>query len=259
LTHAGTEAVLWDPTGDARRAELADVAAVHHAALSEELGLALVEVGSGALVVYDLAAGQDLARVDAPAPRHAAWSPDRALLAVSDGREIAVFEVASGEALARWTVASVAGLAFRQDGAVLFSGERRPLPERAWDPRTGEARDDARLAPALLERVAAGQLDPGWRWSAHPDGWFTRTLDGRELYTLSGGALTDNGLVSGAPDVLSRYNLRIGPDPRGPVYEPAQLATVLDQPNLVEAFFTGAELVTPSLTPEEAAAAAAAD
>jgi hypothetical protein len=261
----GGEAILWDPRGEAERARIAGVEAIHHALLSEELGLALVQPAAGGggereLAIHDLAAAKLLATIQAPPkPRYAAFSPTRAHLAVSDGREIAIYDTHSGDALARWTTTKVSGLAFRQDGAVLFTGEHRPLPERAWSVESGERLDDAELGERLLERLAAGELDPSWRWSVHADGWITRTLDGRELFVEASLALSDNGLMHGDPAELYEYRLRVGPDPRSPVFEPEQLYALLEHPDLVKDFFAGAPLPSPELDEAEIAAALAGE
>jgi hypothetical protein len=153
----------------------------------------------------------------------------------------------------------VAGLAFRQDGAVLFSGVDRPLPERAWDPRSGEPREDAQPDAALLERLAAGELDPGWRFAVQPDGWITRSLDGRELYAVAEDlALSDNGLLTGSSWELRGYNLRFGPDPRDPCLSPDEIEEALEYETLVEDFFAGRPLPTPTVEPAQIAAALAA-
>ncbi len=253
---------LWSADGRSERALPAElvggVRALHEPALGKDLGLALVELAD-ALVLVDLASGGIRARIQPEgAVAFSALSPDAKLLALSDGRSIFVFELDGGpEPIARWEATKVSGLAFRQDGEVLLSGGQRPLPEHAWDPRTGAARDDQRPPEWLLVELANGDLDPSWRWSAKPDGWIVRTLDGRALRANAVAAVLDNGLMSGDPDGI-RENLRAGPAPTDPVFEPEEVAALLSYPNLLEDFFTGASFPDPVLSPADIAAVLAA-
>ncbi len=176
--------------------------ALHRAALDAELGLALVSLDEG-LVVLWLDESRRGAVLDATPPRWAALHPRGTHLALAWDDQIAVFEIATGRELVRWSPPSpLRGIAWRQDGDVLFTGHERALPELAWDAWKGTRASHADLGPALLERLASADLDPSWRWARTREGTLLRILDGAELLELRNRlVIAANGRYQIGPDV----------------------------------------------------------
>jgi hypothetical protein len=222
---------------------------LHRAVLDEELDLALVREREG-LRVLDLDGalfGPTLAWKDRV--EFAAFAPDRSQLAVAGEGELAVFLLSESQPVARWRTGKLAGLAFRQDGEVLFVGATRPLPELALDPSSGEQVEAAQLDAEAFDRIADAQLDPSWRWAIEEDGTILRTIDGEALVMLGTEAIAESGWFVGPPHYFSRYRVRIGPGSLTPVYTVEELAQQLARPNLVAEFFAGRPLPRPTLKP----------
>lgn len=225
-----------------------EVTALHRARLDEELDLALVRVGEGLRVAnLELAAlGPTLAWTGKV--EHAAFAPDRERVAIAGEGTLAVFAFAEGRPIGTWQW-DTKGIAFRQDGEVLYIGRERALPELALDPATGIMNADATLAPALLERIAAASLDPSWRWALEGDDTLLRTLDGQALFVINQDtALAEHGWFVGDAKWFSQFRVRIGGDPAAPVYALTALEQ-LRRPTLIDEFVSGKPLASPSITP----------
>ena len=109
------------------QAALPDVTALLPATLGSELDRAVGRSQAG-LEVFDLGTGERVASIpidpaDAPIT-HLAFAPDAQRLATSDGPLIQIHDLATAKTT-RWDAGTVLGLAWRQDGAVLFSGAER--------------------------------------------------------------------------------------------------------------------------------------
>ncbi len=222
---------------------------LHRAVLDEELDLALVRERAGVRVV-DLASaelGPTLAWTERV--EFAAFAPDRSQLAIAGEGELAVFLRGESQPVARWRTGKLAGMAFRQDGEVLYVGGTRALPELALDPSTGEQVVAAQLDRVAFERIAKAELDPSWRWAIEEDGTILRTIDGQAIDVLAGGeaAISETGWFVGYLARLDSYRVRIGPTSPMPVYEPALVADQLVRPNLIAEFFAGKPLARPNL------------
>lgn len=262
----GPYRVVWGPEGlaiwtfseglrlfEAERlvASHAEIRDLHPAVLDEELDLALVRTSEG-LRVADLRRfelGPTLAwklPVD-----HAAFAPDRSRVAIAGGGELGIDSLDDGHAIVRWSSGKLAGMAFRQDGEVLYVGATQPLPELALDPNTGELVAEAQLDRVAFERLAHAALDPSWRWALEGPDTFLRTIDGQALNLYdSTSALAESGWFVG--DIGYRSpRVRIGPEPLTPVYELEALADQLARPDLIAEFFAGKPLPRPILKPPQ--------
>lgn len=230
------------------------VDALLHARLDEELDSALVQTSAGPRVV-DLASGElGVPLAWTQAIEHAAFGPDRRLLALAGAGELAVFERDRPAPLVHLRAEALAGLAFRQDGAALYVGVERALPELALDPRTGARLEGAQLDRGLLARLAAASLDPSWRWAIEPDRTLIRTLDGQALIWPNPSeaphtAILESGWFCGPREALSEYRLHVGPDSPAPVLP---LPDAFARPDLLREFANGAELPAPRLPPSHA-------
>lgn len=239
------------------RTTLADVRELLPAVLDAELDLAvgrtITDDGEG-LALIDLAGARELARVLASALPHPAsqlaFSPDAAHLAVSDGRQISIVAVASGAVVRSWDAATVQGLAWRQDGAVLLSGATRALPERAWDPERGVLAA-SQPDPAFIERLARADLDPSWRWAFEGDEVLLRVLDGLALELSPHGEITQTGLYDS--DSPGSLHVRVGGLASSRVVPLSQLPARLRHRGLLDEFLAGASLPPPRLTSVELA------
>jgi hypothetical protein len=238
--------------GDRLAATHATVTDLHRAVLDEELDLALVREREGVRVV-DLASaelGPTLAWTERV--EFAAFAPDRSQIAIAGEGELAVFLRGESQPVARWRTGKLAGMAFRQDGEVLYVGATRPLPELALDPASGAQVESAQLDRVAFERIAAAELDPSWRWAIEEDGTILRTIDGQAIeLTGENGAISESGWFSDDPAYLGGYRVRIGPSSPAPVYELDAVADQLTRPNLITEFFAGTPLPRPTLKPPQ--------
>jgi hypothetical protein len=222
---------------------------LRRAVLDEELDLALVR-DREAWRVADLQRFELGPRLGWSGPvEFAAFSPERDGVALAGGQELAVFSLAEGEAIQRWSSGKLAGIAFRQDGAVLFVGRDRPLPELALDPATGEQVVEAQLDRVAFARIAAAALDPSWRWAIEPDGTLLRTSDGQALRLFDGASgLAESGWFVG--DVpFDDYRVRLGPEPFAAVIDPHAAAELFVRPDLIAEFLSGQPLPPPRIEP----------
>ena len=234
-------------SGDARAPKNSDagITRLYPALLGEEFDLVLVG-GHEGLRVLDLASGALGPALEWTKPiEFAAFAPDRRRLALAGDGEIALFERSETEPGLRIESGPIEGMAFRQDGEVLFVGRDDRLPELALDPATGELVMAAQLTRDAFERIASAELDPTWRWAIEEDGTILRTLDGQaiELFGARAAAMESGWTTPG----FRGYLVRIGPGFRTPLYEFAQLADQLERPDLIEEFFAGKPLPRPSL------------
>jgi hypothetical protein len=251
LAGASTGLRLLGPDGR-ERARFPAVFELLPATLGPELDRAVGRTATG-LEVFDLASGERLASV----PIHdtiaqLAFAPEGRRLASTDGHRIAIHELASTVTTRSWDAGTVLGIAWRQDGAVLFSGAERPLPERAWDPVTGKLAP-TQPDPELLRRLAEADLDPSWRWAFEDDDVILRTLDELALYLEDDGwVVTGSGLHDGTgePDGLF---VRTVDDQAPRVLELTELPERLRHPGLLEHFLAGVALPQPRLDPAELA------
>ncbi|MFV8753508.1 hypothetical protein ACNOYE_23395 [Nannocystaceae bacterium ST9] len=224
------------------------VSDLHRATLDEELDLALVRTPEG-LRVVDVASGE-LGPVLAWTERveHAAFSPDRRRVAIAGASELAVFDRGASSPSFRSRTGKLAGVAFRQDGEVLWVGGARALPEVPLDPTSGELVESALLDRVAFDRIAAADLDPSWRWAIEEDGTVLRTIDGQGLLVSWDGesAMSESGWLQGSPERFDQ-RLRIGPSPLAPVYRLETVADQLARPQLMREFFSGQALPRPSV------------
>jgi hypothetical protein len=157
-----------------------DADGILRAVLDEELGLVLVR-RDAELVGVRMRDGVTLPPIVAAQPDWAAFDPDGTRVALAWSNEIAIFELDTGRERARWTTPGpLRGLAWRQDGRVLFGGVELGIPELAWDPELGVRVPEAEPSPTLHERLLRCELDPSWRW-CKDGGTFIRVLDGAWL------------------------------------------------------------------------------
>jgi WD40 repeat protein len=216
----------------------------------------LVLITDLGLEVVDLGAGKVVANFPDVFPEDVAFSPTGDRLALLDDGQIRVLSLPSGEALASWPV-DAAGLAFRQDGKVIFTGSFEP--EQAFDAASGRSLDPAALVP-VLEAIEFGEIDPSWRWIMNDETQqLVRTLDGLMLAWLEGGAwLPATGQYQGAgPGAEIAY--RVGIDVLAvPVFDAEDLSKWLKREDLVELFLSGQPIPKPSMTNGELAGVRAA-
>jgi hypothetical protein len=180
----------------------------------------------------------------------ASLSPTGELLAlIDDGQLVRVFAPPEQRPIAEWTAPEAdTEVAFRADGAVLFTGDGSP--RHAFDPRTGQAVDV--LAPVL--RATKGKLvasDASWRWIMLPEqGEIVRTLDGARLDFVRG-YLPETGRYRDQPPLELRVRFA---DPREvEVFSAAELEPWLHDPKLFERFFADEPLPPVRLTTAERA------
>lgn len=227
----------------------AEVSELHRARLDEELDLALVRVAEGVRVAKLEVAELGPTLGWTGKVEHAAFAPDRSRVAIAGDGELAVFGLADGRAIGRWSMSPIQGIAFRQDGAVLYVGRERALPELAIDPATGKPIAEQMLAPTVLDRLAAASLDPSWRWALEGDDTLLRTLDGQALFVIEQGiALTESGWFVGEAGRFSEFRVRIGGDASAPVHRVEALEQ-LRRAELIEEFVAGKELPSPTIVP----------
>jgi hypothetical protein len=225
-----------------------DVTALLPATLGSSLDRAVGRSQAG-LEVFDLGTGERMVSIpvdpsDAPII-HLAFAPDAQRLATSDGRSIQIHDLATATTT-RWDAGKVLGLAWRQDGAVLFSGAERLLPERAWDPATGKLAS-SQPDPRFLDRLANADLDPSWRWAFEGDDVVLRTLDGLALYLeRDNWFVTETGLYDGTGEPKHLFVRVIG-DEEPRVLSLASLPEHLRHSNLLEHFLAGVALPQPRL------------
>ena len=228
--------------GAAKLRALEGVDELIRARLDEELERALVRV-KGALRVVDLAelSGEGDAGLGAVlgwsgAIEHAAFAPDGQRIALAGSGELAVFALDQAAALATWRSESVEGIAFRQDGAVLYLGEQRAIPELAFDPATGKPLPEAQLDARVLARLADAGMDPSWRWAIDVNGALIRALDGRSLVRAEPGRV-----LAGSTKDFHAFAMREGP-PGSEVKAATELPSELAREDLLERFMTGQAL-----------------
>ena len=236
--------------GVAKLRALAGVDELRPAILDEELERVLVLVlAGGAPHVVELAAvsgageaGLGPALSWSGAIEHAAFAPDGQRIALAGEGKVAVFSIGEAKPSASWTSSAIAGIAFRQDGGVLYLGQTRALPELAFDPTTGELAAHAQLDEFVLARLANAGMDPSWRWALDRDGVLLRALDGRSLLRFrQGQVLADNGMYTGKVEAFEGFVMRAGPP--GSKVEPAtKLSAALERPDLLELFLAGQPL-----------------
>jgi hypothetical protein len=218
----------------------------------------LVLMTAKGIELIELTNGEVILSLPGVVPDDVALSPNADRLAVLEGGEIRVLALPSGEPIVRWASAGPE-LAFRQDGAVIFVGDGGP--EQAFDASTGKALGDANLARIIEAIDEGGEIDPSWRWIMNDErSELTRTLDGRTLAWLEGGAwLTDTGQYVGEAPGLE-VGFRVGEDPWAvPAYSADDLRRWLEYPSLIEAFSTGQVIPPPRMTASELAGVRAAN
>jgi hypothetical protein len=183
----------------------------------------------------------------------AALSPDgRRLAVIGDGRG-QVLEIATGVAISSFEVGDKRAVAWRQDGATLFYGDR--WPTHMVDPATGELLADLEDHPLLLE-IDPSEIDPSWRWIHRDDGSIVRTLDFARLELGPTWARTESGLFDGQLDDLPRslpvFRFRVGDQPEAiPRWTVEELEPWLRKRGLVAAFFAGEPLPAPRIPEAE--------
>ena len=146
----------------------------------------------------------------------------------------------------------IAGLAFRQDGEVLFVGHDRPLPELALDPATGDLVMAAQLDSDAFARLDLAELDPSWRWAIEEDGTILRTFDGQAITLFdANSAMMDSGWmtppVKGSAQAPDEVQIRIGQGLMAPLHDVTEFPGQLERPDLIAEFFAGKPLPRPSL------------
>lgn len=253
-------AVVWGPRGlalwtfgeglrlfDAKGTPIATHASVvdlHRARLDEEVDRVLVREREGVRVA-DLASGTLGPILAWTGPvEHAAFASD-GRLALAGGGALAIFASGEAEPLVQREAGKLAGLGFRQDGAILYVGLDRALPELALDVATLEGVAAAQLDRVAFQRIAAAELDPSWRWAMEEDGTILRTLDGQAIVVRSEAMMSESGWVAGDLQTIGNDRFRIGPTPFTQVYELDALAPQLVRQTLVDEFFSGKPLPRP--------------
>jgi WD40 repeat protein len=220
------------------RETIPDVRQIHPLVAGAEFGLFAYRTGAG----FHLRSVDGQRRFErSEGVFAAAIDPTGEHVAVTDQKHIEIYEIATGTRLAKWRASKMRKLAYRQDGAVLFGTQVRERgPTRAWDPRTGEERNEA-----IPSAEIAGDLadSPSWRF-----GWtgkrLRRTLDGRTLTFDYGSAMLDNGLYEGEiPRALTGIVLRRGDSISDfQIYDAVDLAPALRREGLFAAFMAGEPL-----------------
>lgn len=212
---------------------------IDRALVREREGVRVVELGSGTLGPLLAWTGE---------VEHAAFAAD-GRLALAGGGKLAVFAPKVAAPLVERHAGKLAGLGFRQDGAILYVGLERALPELALDPSTLEGVAAAQLDRVAFARIAAAELDPSWRWAVEEDGTIVRTLDGQAVVVRNEAAvMSESGWLWGDQAYLGGPHLRIGANPLSAVYEVDQLSAHLARPTLVEDFFAGKPLPRPRVS-----------
>ena len=181
----------------------------------------------------------------------AALSPDGERVAVSVDGRLEIYTLSDGQRVASWAHDGLPKLAWRQDGAVLFSGEL--FPERVYDVVSGAR---LRQVASTYSEVRPLHIDPDWRWAHMWSNRFLRMLDGRTIELGPGWARLDTGQFEGEPPdkKLSQLSFRLGSDPEAvPRYTSELLARWLSRPGLVEDFFAGKPIAAPTIPATEAA------
>jgi hypothetical protein len=173
----------------------------------------------------------------------AALSPDGKQLAALGDRQVRIIEIASGATIASAAIDDHHGVAWRQDGAVLFYGY--DWPTHAIDPKTGEELYE--LHHPYLDVLGIDDIDPSWRWIHRPDGSVVRTLDFDRLELGPTWARVDSGAFEGdVGDLPANLRFRVSTDPDAPaIYTAKQLEPWLRSSGLVAAFFAGKPLPSP--------------
>lgn len=238
---AADELVVFDSHGS-ERARLSDVSRLIPLTLGPLLDLCVV-AGSETVTLIDLSSGVPVAVVPFVEPSAAAIDPDRQRLALTDGEQLAIFDLDGDAPVVRWSAGSVAGLAWRQDGRVLYTGHDWLGPERAWDRTTGAPAVDLDGDAAWLERLTPARVDPAWRWIVGPDA-VTRSLDFVTLQIHAGDALTSRAHLQGSVTSFDDRRLRVVGHPELGVWPLEVFADVIGTSSLVEDFFEGRRLPT---------------
>ncbi|MGB1016409.1 MAG: hypothetical protein ACPG4T_19885, partial [Nannocystaceae bacterium] len=242
--------------------ELPQIQELHRATLDSELGRALVRTGRGLAVLELETVKLGPARSDLGPLLGAAFAPDGESLAMSDGQLIRVWQLSTNE-IRSWPAAHIVKLAWRQDSKVLLGASTNYRPERAWNPKTGEALEP--YTPELGVRLEShpAQFDPTWRWViiGEPRSKLVdyvevvRLLDGVTLYVssggeLNGGAVTPSGLYepNSAEWFLDIWRVGFGSTPLTDGWRIERLTKYPDnaRQELVAAFFAGEPLTQPS-------------
>ena len=198
--------------------------------------------------LIDAADGRELATIPVAAEAAALDPSGQRFAALADGA-VHVVELATA-AQTRFPVApSSTALAWRQDGAVLFTGQG--WPTHAYAPDTGEPLGI--VQHWSLDEYA--DIDPSWRW-VHHGTYVTRLLDFSTLTLAAEGAWLDTGWVDGKLDDftyadeessgLGWFRVTLQPD-TVPCLEVAALGDRLRRPGLAQAFFEGEPLPIPTV------------
>ncbi len=204
--------------------------------LGPSLDLIVLE-DAGQVRIFDALSGEvrSSVKTELDAVRHAALSPSEQRLALTDGSTIETFDLTTEARLGSWAANHTRYLAWRQDGAVVFSGPDPSVPTAAWDGRDGSPRADA-----LPEGLYPDTLDPSWRWSLVTPNRVKRMVDGLEIWFDESGVLLDDGRFEGDPAALSGVMYRLGEDFfDSPMVESQRMRAVMHRDGLAEDFFAG--------------------
>ncbi len=234
--------------GDEVTIETANI--LHRAILDEEVGLILfTDEAAGELRVVSQEDGKiGPALAWTGKVELAAFSPRGGSVAIYGDGILALFRIDRAEPSLVWTAGSLRGIAFRQDGEVLYVGKRRPLPELALDLDTGELAAGEQLDARTLGRLAEADMDPTWRWAIEADGTLLRTFDGQGLLVYEDGlALADSGWFEGDPAELERYRVQGSASKLKPSRSLRSLSRQLRRRGLSAEFFNGRSLPAPKL------------
>ena len=232
---ADGELVVFDNHGAERaRVSSARVVPLTHGAQNDRV---LVAGSTGASLV-DLASGEIVSTVPAAWASVAAMASSAPLLAVTDGDEIAVFDLKQEQMVARWAAPETRKLAWRRDAAVLFSSSNPAWPESAWAPSTG-----SRLVEfECIDRHMHESFAPTWEWAIGQDGSITRQLDCTTIESRGQSLLTNHGHLVGSPADFDDRRIRIIGHPELGVWPLETFADFIQTSKLTEDFFSAEPL-----------------
>ncbi|NVB40371.1 hypothetical protein G6O69_21205 [Pseudenhygromyxa sp. WMMC2535] len=172
-------------------------------------------------------------------------SPDGQTLAGVFGETLELWSLATKERSASFSIHPASDVAWRQDGAALFTGIQRP--KYAIDPANGKVL--YRLPDRYLE-VGTEGLDPSWRWLMLGDQRIVRLVDLRMLdygwnrETRQPWVRLDDGCYEGPVprDAGTALRYRVLGEPGIVPMTEDEVSEALVRPGLAEAFFAGEAL-----------------